>query len=40
MGYNDAVKTLEQRRNYVKRNTLNEIISDVINGVTYGIYTF
>ena len=40
MGYNNAVETLENRRNYVKRNTLNEIINDVINGVTYGVYTF
>ena len=39
-GYNDAVGNLEKRRSYVKRNTLNEIISDVINGVTYGVYTF
>ena len=39
-GYNDAVGMLEKRRSYVKRNTLNEIISDVINGVTYGVYTF
>lgn len=40
MGYNDLTGSLEQRRNYVKRNTLNEIISDVINSVTYGVYTF
>ena len=40
MGYNDIVSALEQRRNYVKRNTLNEIINDVINSVTYGVYTF
>lgn len=40
MGYNDAVENLEKHRNYVKRNTLNEIISDVINSITYGIYTF
>lgn len=40
MGYNDLTGSLEQRRNYVKRNTLNEIINDVINSVTYGIYTF
>lgn len=39
-GYNDAVETLNKRRSYVKRNTLNEIISDVINGITYGVYTF
>lgn len=40
MGYTDAVKNLEQRRAYVRRNTLNEIISDVINSITYGVYTF
>ena len=40
MGYNDLTGSLEQRRNYVKRNTLNEIINDVINSVTYGVYTF
>lgn len=40
MGYNDLTASLEQRRNYVKRNTLNEIINDVINSVTYGVYTF
>ena len=40
MGYNDLTGSLEQRRNYVRRNTLNEIINDVINSVTYGVYTF
>ena len=40
MGYNDVTTALEKRRTYVKRNTINEIISDVINGITYGLYTF
>lgn len=40
MGYNNLSDALESRRHYVRRNTLNEIISDVINGVTYGVYTF
>lgn len=39
-GYNDVNKVLEERRRYANRNTLNEIISDVINGITYGVYTF
>lgn len=40
MGYNDAVETLNKRRSYASRNVLNEILSDVINGITYGVYTF
>ena len=40
MGYNDLTGALEKRRNYVRRNTLNEIINDVLNSVTYGVYTF
>ncbi len=40
MGYNDAVETLDKRRSYARRNVLNEILSDVINSITYGVYTF
>lgn len=39
-GYTDITKELDKRRTYATRNTLNEIIRDVINGVTYGVYTF
>ena len=40
MGYTDAVETLDKRRSYARRNVLNEILSDVINSITYGVYTF
>lgn len=39
-GFNDLVGNLESRRRYVNRNTLNEIINDVLNSFTYGLYTF
>lgn len=40
MGYNDLNGALEKWRNYPNKNVLNTIISDVINSVTYGVYTF
>ena len=39
-GYNNLTQALNERREYVKRNLLNEITRDVINGITYGVYTF
>ena len=39
-GYNNLSQALNERREYVKRNLLNEITRDVVNGISYGVYTF
>ena len=40
VGYRDEVEGLTELRDYSKNNTLKEIVNDVINYVSYGMYLF